>query len=58
MPLTLARIYVESWQDTYAGILPHGLLAAMSVKNHTARWQNQLQVAGLGDRGGRSAIMA
>ena len=42
----LARIYVESWQDTYAGILPHSLLAAMSVKTHTARWQNQLQTPG------------
>jgi ribosomal protein S18 acetylase RimI-like enzyme len=42
----LARIYVESWQDTYAGILPHSLLAAMSVKTHTLRWQNQLKMPG------------
>ena len=42
----LARIYVESWQDTYAGILPHALLAAMSIKTHTARWQNQLRNPG------------
>jgi len=28
----LARIYIESWQDTYPGILPHGLLRAMSRK--------------------------
>jgi GNAT superfamily N-acetyltransferase len=42
----LARIYIESWQDTYAGILPHNLLAAMSVKNHTARWQSQLRAQG------------
>jgi ribosomal protein S18 acetylase RimI-like enzyme len=42
----LARIYVESWQDTYAGILPHTLLSAMSVKTHTLRWQNQLRAAG------------
>jgi GNAT superfamily N-acetyltransferase len=42
----LARIYVESWQDTYAGILPNALLAAMSIKNHTARWQNQLRTPG------------
>ena len=50
-PLILARIYVESWQDTYAGILPHSLLAAMSIKTHTARWQSQF-AARLGDRGG------
>ena len=42
----LARIYVESWQDTYAGILPHTLLSGMSVKTHTARWQSQLQAQG------------
>ena len=35
----LSRIYIESWQDTYAGMVSHGLLAAMSHKGHTARWQ-------------------
>lgn len=33
----LARLYVESWQDTYAAILPHSLLANMSVDVHAAR---------------------
>lgn len=33
----LARIYIESWQDTYAGVISHALLAAMSHKSHTAR---------------------
>ena len=28
----LARIYIESWQDTYAGVISHTLLAAMSHK--------------------------
>ncbi len=42
----LARIYIDSWQDTYAGILPHELLSAMSLKFHTARWQSQLQTPG------------
>jgi ribosomal protein S18 acetylase RimI-like enzyme len=42
----LARIYIESWHDTYAGILPHSLLSAMSLKTHTARWQSQLQTPG------------
>ena len=35
----LARIYVESWQDTYAGVISHTLLNAMSLRAHTARWQ-------------------
>ena len=35
----LARIYIESWQDTYAGVISHTLLGAMSSRAHTARWQ-------------------
>jgi len=35
----LARIYIESWQDTYAGVISHALLGAMSLRGHTARWQ-------------------
>ena len=33
----LARVYVEAWQDTYAAILPHAMLANMSVELHAAR---------------------
>jgi ribosomal protein S18 acetylase RimI-like enzyme len=39
----LARIYVEAWQDTYAAILPHGLLASMSVGVHTARIERAIK---------------
>src|ERR1700759_4299178 len=42
----LARIYIESWHDTYAGILPHSLLSAMSLKTHTARWESQIKSPG------------
>jgi ribosomal protein S18 acetylase RimI-like enzyme len=35
----LARIYIESWQDTYAGVISHTLLGTMSLRAHTARWQ-------------------
>jgi ribosomal protein S18 acetylase RimI-like enzyme len=35
----LARIYIESWQDTYAGMISHTLLGTMSLRAHTARWQ-------------------
>jgi len=34
----LARIYIEAWQDTYAGVISHALLGAMSLRTHTARW--------------------
>ena len=43
----LARIYIESWQDTYPGLLPHGLLGGMSRKSHAARWQNTIRGGGV-----------
>jgi ribosomal protein S18 acetylase RimI-like enzyme len=42
----LARIYIESWRDTYAGIIPHTLLSAMSHKKHAARWQSAIKGGG------------
>ena len=39
----LARIYIESWQDAYAGVISHSLLSGMSVKAHTARWQASIK---------------
>ena len=39
----LARIYIESWQDTYAGVIAHSVLGAMSHKSHTARWQTTIR---------------
>ena len=41
----LARVYVESWQDTYAGVISHTLLATMSHKGHTARWLTAIKSA-------------
>ena len=42
----LARIYIDSWQDTYAGILPNSLLGAMSHKGQAARWQQTMRGPG------------
>lgn len=42
----LARIYIESWQDTYAGVISHSLLSAMSLKSHTARWHTTIKGPG------------
>ncbi|MBX3741062.1 MAG: GNAT family N-acetyltransferase [Akkermansiaceae bacterium] len=39
---TIAEIHVESWQAAYAGILPDGHLAALSVEKHTAFWEREL----------------
>jgi ribosomal protein S18 acetylase RimI-like enzyme len=51
----LARIYIESWQDTYAGVISHALLGAMSLKAHTARWQATIKTM---DRYGASVLVA
>ncbi len=51
----LARIYIESWQDTYAGVISHALLSAMSLKAHTARWQATIKTM---DRYGASVLVA
>ena len=34
----VARIYIESWHDTYPGVLSAQLLCAMTPKGQTARW--------------------
>jgi len=39
---TLARIYVETWRDTYAGMLPDKMLLGMSVVRHAAAWTHEL----------------
>jgi ribosomal protein S18 acetylase RimI-like enzyme len=51
----LARIYIESWQDTYAGVISHTLLSAMSLKAHTARWQASIKTM---DRYGGTVLVA
>ena len=35
----VAQVYIDSWQDTYPGVLPNALLLAMTPRGQTARWQ-------------------
>jgi GNAT superfamily N-acetyltransferase len=42
----VARIYVESWHDTYAAILPTRLLCAMTFKGQAARWRAAIRARG------------
>lgn len=35
----IARVYIESWHDTYAAILPKALLCAMTPRGQAARWR-------------------
>lgn len=41
----LARVHVEAWRETYAGLLPAPYLAAMDVIRHARRWRRQLTLA-------------
>ena len=34
----LANVHVASWRETYVGILPDAMLAALSVESRTAMW--------------------
>ncbi len=34
----IARIHVESWQSTYAGLLPDEVLVGLDSAQHEARW--------------------
>ena len=39
----IARIYVESWRATYAGILPNSLLVNLSVDRASKSWRSRLE---------------
>lgn len=43
----IASIYVESWRDTYAGILPEAGLLRMSKADHTVAWARTIKHANL-----------
>ena len=36
--MTIAEIYVDSWRDTYAGLLPDDVLLRMDAANREVRW--------------------
>lgn len=38
----LARVHIESWRETYRGLLPQAYLAAMDPRIHARRWRSQL----------------
>jgi GNAT superfamily N-acetyltransferase len=42
----IARVYIDSWHDTYAGILPSRMLCAMTSKGQTARWRAAIRARG------------
>lgn len=42
----VARVYIESWHDTYPSFLPMQLLSAMTLKGQTSRWQAAIRAKG------------
>lgn len=38
----IARIHVETWRSTYAGMLPDRVMVRMSVDNKTAAWRTMI----------------
>lgn len=38
----LAGVHVSAWRETYGGLLPDAMLAAMSVESRAAMWQRML----------------
>jgi L-amino acid N-acyltransferase YncA len=42
----IARIYIESWHDTYAAILPTPLLCAMTTHGQSSRWRSAIVAKG------------
>jgi GNAT superfamily N-acetyltransferase len=50
----IARIYVETWRTTYAGLLPDRMLANMREQRHQASWSNVLSA----ERGGELVLVA
>lgn len=41
----IARIYVESWRDTYPSLLPAKLLLGLTLEGQTARWRSAIMMA-------------
>ncbi len=39
----IARIYIDSWHDAYAGTVPTALLRAMTIAGQTARWRAAIE---------------
>lgn len=39
----IARVYIDSWHDTYPGVLSKQLLCAMTGKGQAARWRMSIE---------------
>jgi len=42
---SIARIYIDAWQDTYPALLPSRLLLQMTMDGQVQRWRNAIAIA-------------
>lgn len=49
----VARVYIDSWHDTYPSILPTEILRAMTPRGQTARWRSAIRA-----RAGEQVLVA
>jgi GNAT superfamily N-acetyltransferase len=42
----IARVYIESWHDTYPGVIPTALLRSMTLRGQTVRWRTTIAARG------------
>ena len=45
---TIARVHIDSWRETYAGIVSAEYLKNLSYSDRTARWEDNLGTAAAG----------
>ncbi len=50
----IARIHIDTWRSTYAGMIPDHVLVGMSASGQRAQWARQLRAR----RGGEFALVA
>ena len=51
---SIARVHIDSWRSTYAGIVPAEYLAGLSYRNRESHWRDLLTI----DRPGTSYFVA
>jgi ribosomal protein S18 acetylase RimI-like enzyme len=42
----IARLHVESWRETYEGMIPPDILADSDLADRTLRWRSYLEISG------------
>ena len=42
----IARVYVDSWRDSYAGLIPDWVLLGMSYRRLARAWERAIRTAG------------